>query len=400
MGGNGSDNSTDGGLQSAELSWEIQIPLYCLIFLLAVVGNFLVIITIIQNKRMRTVTNVFLLNLSISDLLLAVFCMPFTFVPIILKNFIFGATMCVMIRYLQGVSVGVSCFTLVTISMERYFAICRPLSSRSWQTLSHAYRAIGVCWIVAGAIMIPIAVHTRYGPIRIGYACREIWPNKDYKLAYTVLIDLVLLLFPLLIMSLAYGMIARTLWMGIQLDKKSEKGLCCFSAANGGPSEEDQETYIMQDMKNNGDLQQSKNRRKFDYGRGVRQSNAEKTRASKKRVIRMLFVIVLEFFICWTPLYVVITWKVFDYRSAHQHISSFGDSFIYLLAYVSSCCNPITYCFMHKKFRQSFITTCKCGKFCVRKSLKRRNQFSISGQSSIRTVATETGSLDVSHDNQ
>ena len=60
------------------------------------------IITLIQNKRMRTVTNVFLLNLSISDLLLAVFCMPFTIVPIMLKNFIFGPVICVMIRYLQG----------------------------------------------------------------------------------------------------------------------------------------------------------------------------------------------------------------------------------------------------------------------------------------------------------
>ena len=80
----------------------ITIPIYCLVFLLSVVGNLLVIITLIQNKRMRTVTNVFLLNLSVSDLLLAVFCMPFTIVPIMLKNFIFGPVICVMIRYLQG----------------------------------------------------------------------------------------------------------------------------------------------------------------------------------------------------------------------------------------------------------------------------------------------------------
>lgn len=78
------------------------IHCYALIFLLAVLGNVLVILTLIQNKRMRTVTNVFLLNLSVSDLLLAVFCMPFTIVPMLLKNFIFGAQMCVIIRYFQG----------------------------------------------------------------------------------------------------------------------------------------------------------------------------------------------------------------------------------------------------------------------------------------------------------
>ena len=83
-------------------SGEIRIPLYVIIFLLSVVGNILVILTLIQNRRMRTVTNVFLLNLSISDLLLAVFCMPFTLIPLFLRNFIFGEFMCVAIRYLQG----------------------------------------------------------------------------------------------------------------------------------------------------------------------------------------------------------------------------------------------------------------------------------------------------------
>ncbi len=85
-----------------DLSGEIRIPLYTIIFLLAVVGNTLVILTLIQNRRMRTVTNVFLLNLSISDLLLAVFCMPFTLVPTLLRNFIFGEVMCILIRYVQG----------------------------------------------------------------------------------------------------------------------------------------------------------------------------------------------------------------------------------------------------------------------------------------------------------
>ncbi|VDI80921.1 Hypothetical predicted protein, partial [Mytilus galloprovincialis] len=80
---------------------NIRIPFYAIIFLLSVMGNCLVILTLFQNRRMRTITNVFLLNLSISDLLLAVFCMPFTLIPLLLRNFIFGEFMCVAIRYLQ-----------------------------------------------------------------------------------------------------------------------------------------------------------------------------------------------------------------------------------------------------------------------------------------------------------
>ena len=39
------------------------IPLYATIFLLSVIGNCLVLVTLARNKRMRTVTNVYLLNL-------------------------------------------------------------------------------------------------------------------------------------------------------------------------------------------------------------------------------------------------------------------------------------------------------------------------------------------------
>ena len=94
--------SEEPALTSAWLGGQLRIPLYSVIFVLAVVGNSLVIVTLAQNRRMRTVTNVFLLNLSVSDLLLAVFCMPFTLIPTLLKDFIFGKVVCVFIRYLQG----------------------------------------------------------------------------------------------------------------------------------------------------------------------------------------------------------------------------------------------------------------------------------------------------------
>lgn len=94
--------------QQQQQSWIHNImarvfPLYLIIFLLAVVGNVLVILTLVQNKRMRTVTNLFLLNLAFSDLLLGIFCMPFTLVGMLLRDFIFGELMCRLLPYLQGV---------------------------------------------------------------------------------------------------------------------------------------------------------------------------------------------------------------------------------------------------------------------------------------------------------
>ena len=88
--------------------------------------------------------------------------------------------------------------------------------------------------------------------------------------------------------------------------------------------------------------------------RGVRQSNNEKSRAAKQRVIKMLFAIVLEFFICWTPSFFIQTWVTIDVEHASKSISPFVWTAIFLLTYVSTCCNPITYCFLNKNFRNGF----------------------------------------------
>lgn len=81
---------------------SLRIFLYVLIFLISVLGNLLIIIVLMLNKRMRTVTNCFLLSLAVSDLMMAVFCMPFTLIPNILEDFIFGAAMCKTVTYFMG----------------------------------------------------------------------------------------------------------------------------------------------------------------------------------------------------------------------------------------------------------------------------------------------------------
>lgn len=79
-----------------------MIAFYVIIFSLAVIGNSLVIVTLIQNKRMRSVTNVFLFSLSVSDLLFVCVCLPFTLVGNLLHSFIFGPVMCRLISYTMG----------------------------------------------------------------------------------------------------------------------------------------------------------------------------------------------------------------------------------------------------------------------------------------------------------
>jgi hypothetical protein len=90
----------------------------------------------------------------------------------------------------------------------------------------------------------------------------------------------------------------------------------------------------------------------------------------------MLFVVVLEFFLCWTPLYVINSWTLFDPKAVYQNLGYTAISFFQLLAYSSSCCNPITYCFMNIGFRKAFLNLFRC---CLKQSPEPSRRVSLSG---------------------
>jgi len=104
----------------------------------------------------------------------------------------------------------------------------------------------------------------------------------------------------------------------------------------------------------------------------------------------MLFVLVLEFFICWTPLYVINTMVMLIGPVVYEYVDYTAISFLQLLAYSSSCCNPITYCFMNASFRRAFVDTFKgmrvCERLCApccfwRRRSKNETNLSVAGNS-------------------
>ena len=64
----------------------------------------------------------------------------------------------------------------------------------------------------------------KFIPNRGTQKCTEEWSNDTAEKAYTIFLDFVLLIIPLVMMLVAYGKIAMTLWKGIKLEMRSVQG--------------------------------------------------------------------------------------------------------------------------------------------------------------------------------
>ncbi|KAM9342542.1 LOW QUALITY PROTEIN: cholecystokinin receptor [Pholidichthys leucotaenia] len=348
----------------------LRILLYSLIFFLSVFGNLLIIVVLLTvNKRMRTVTNSFLLSLAVSDLMMAIFLHALHLIPSILKDFIFGAAMCKIVSYLMCISVSISTFSLVAIAIERYSAICNPLKSRVWQTRSHAYRVIAATWVLAFIIMTPYPIISHLEAFRrpdntTAHQCRHKWPVTPAEQAWYILLLLVLFAIPGVVMIVAYGLISRELYRGIQFEmghKKDSSDVNGLTSTVSCGSDDGDGCYVSA-------IQRTHTMEMSSMAASVRASKAERPRSNtseakleaKKRVIRMLVVIVVLFFLCWMPLYCANTWRAFDDISAKHALSGAPIAFIHLLCYTSACVNPIIYCFMNTRFRKALLATFSC----------------------------------------
>ncbi|XP_050052441.1 neuropeptide Y receptor type 5-like [Dermacentor andersoni] len=104
------------------LGFELQaflIVLYSLTALLALGGNVMVIVVLVLGRRSSRELRLFLVNLALSDIAMAVFSIPFTYTDFMLGRWIFEPLFCPVVLFMQHVSVIVSVYTLTAIGIDR-----------------------------------------------------------------------------------------------------------------------------------------------------------------------------------------------------------------------------------------------------------------------------------------
>jgi tachykinin-like receptor len=82
-------------------------------------GNLIVIWIVLANKRMRTVTNYFLVNLSVADAMVSTLNVTFNYTYMLNSHWPFGTLYCKISQFVAVLSICASVFTLMAISIDR-----------------------------------------------------------------------------------------------------------------------------------------------------------------------------------------------------------------------------------------------------------------------------------------
>ncbi|KAK2576236.1 hypothetical protein KPH14_005605 [Odynerus spinipes] len=290
---------------------------YGTISVLAIVGNFLVMWIVATTRRMQNMTNFFIANLALADIIIGLFVIPFQFQAALLQRWNLPYFMCTFCPFVRTLSVNVSVFTLMIIAVDRHRAVLKPLSAPL--TKLRAKLIIVGIWLLSAALAAPMAVAYRVDMVQETTSSGHMYEkpfcyNKNMSinsmLTYRALLTFLQYMMPLMIISVLYARMARTLW---------------GSRAPGNALDSRDATF----MKN------------------------------KKKVIKMLVIVVILFAIFWLPLQ---SYNVLQYTypeiNKYQYINIVWFCFDWL-AMSNSCCNPFVYGIYNEKFKQEFQQKCQ-----------------------------------------
>ncbi|KAJ8727508.1 hypothetical protein PYW07_001627 [Mythimna separata] len=287
--------------------------MYITVFVAALVGNGLVCSVVHMTPHMKTVTNYFIVNLAVGDILMTLFCVPFSFVPMLLLQYWpFGRFMCKAVNFSQAVSVLVSAYTLLAISIDRYIIIMHPLKPR----LGKAAAKLVVVAVWSGALItavpIPI-VSTLQRPTDWHQACEvdicaEEWSSPEKNRQYTYALLVLQFVLPLGALVCTYARIAHTVW-GSRLP---------------GEAQDARDTRMQH---------------------------------CKRKMIKMMLIVVTVFTMSWLPLNIfIVLWTLHGDEEEWGRWPGMPYMWFacHWLAMSHSCYNPLIYCYMNVRYRRGF----------------------------------------------
>jgi len=115
------NNSTDlPDLNLLDDHWQtLLIILYTTTAIVSLASNVITIIVLIKGERFSSELWKYLINLSVADITMAIFSIPFTYTMFMLGRWIFPTWLCPIVQFTQVFSVFISVYTLTVIGIDR-----------------------------------------------------------------------------------------------------------------------------------------------------------------------------------------------------------------------------------------------------------------------------------------
>ena len=301
--------------RSEGLVW-IETILFAVINVAAFFGNLSVCYAVYRNQRLRTLSNMFVVALAVSDVLMSTCCMPFSVATLLQGQWVLTETACHFHGFGVLTFAVTSLQTMQIIAVNRYFCVVKPQRYTALFKRQRTLMYIAVVWCVAliGSVP-PFFFNGGHG--------FEFQPGKAMclyefhaSIAYTVFIECVYIATPLTIITICYAKVFYTV---------------------------------------------SRSNRVFSH-----ENNPQLLRANveEAKVTKTLAAVMVGFACCWLPVCII---DCIDAARGEPTLQRQAYLTYAFLAYLSSTINRFIYGVANKRFRREYKAIWR-GMLCLKSS--------------------------------
>ncbi|XP_043823952.1 C-C chemokine receptor type 1-like [Dromiciops gliroides] len=318
-----------------ELASMFLPPLYFLVFIIGLLGNAMVVLILVKYKRLKTMTNIYLLNLAISDLLFLI-TLPFWIHYEWHRNWVFGNIMCKLLSGLYYMGLYSEIFFIILLTIDRYLAIVHAVFAIRVRNVVLSFMTSIMTWGMAFLASLPDVIFTRSQKEFSSHTCSPHFPYENARMwrqFQALKLNILVFALPLLVMITCYtGIIKRLL---------------------------------------------------------------RRTSERKWRAVKLIFAIMVIFFLFWTPYNLTVLVSAFEdffFPPKSKELSCERSKELDLamqvtevIAFTHCCVNPVIYAFVGERFQKYLshfvrhhiaVHLCKRIPFFLRDRLERATSFS------------------------